>query len=97
MLQLPDILKSRGKIRFRQEFCDDIDIQKQNIRNIRTGIQHFTVTHIQNACKKYGIDANWIMGIHTNIFNGKPLTKKLTTPPIKRGSAKNREKKSRTE
>lgn len=62
MLQLPEILKENHLIRFRQEFCDAIDLPKQNIRNIKMGTQHFTALHIERACKEYGLDANWIIG-----------------------------------
>lgn len=92
MLQLPDILKARGKIRFRQEFCDDIEIPKQNIRNIRLGRQYFTVRHIQNACKKYGINANWVMGIQANIFIIETLSHQSlkSLPPRKQNFAKSK-------
>jgi hypothetical protein len=55
-------LKDRGDIRFRQEFCDAIEIPKQNIRQVRLGLQHFTAKQIMRACKKYGINANWVFG-----------------------------------
>ena len=68
MLQLLVILKSVGKIRFQQEFCDAIGMPKQNIRNVREGIQHFQGHHIQRACKGFGVNANWIVGTQVNVF-----------------------------
>jgi hypothetical protein len=56
-------LKYRGDIRFRQEFCDAIEIPKQNIRQVRLGRQHFTAKQIMLACKEYNINANWIFGL----------------------------------
>jgi hypothetical protein len=63
MLELIKILKDRGDIRFRQEFCDVIDIPKQNIRQVKTGAQHFTALHIMRACKEYNINGNWMFGL----------------------------------
>lgn len=67
MLELIKILKERGDIRFRQEFCDAINLPKQNIRNIKIGIQHFTVMQIRETCKAYNINANWIFGLSDQI------------------------------
>lgn len=82
MLELIDILKSSGRIRFRQEFCDAVGVLKQNIRNIKLGTpagnQHFTVVHIANACKEYKVNANWIMGLETEIFRPQKESRKLS-------------------
>ena len=55
LLELPDILRGNEVIRFRQEFCDAIDMPKQNIRNVKNGIQHFTASHILKACQTFGV------------------------------------------
>jgi hypothetical protein len=69
MLELIDHLKTTGEIRYRQEFCDAIDLPKQNIYNIKKGKQHFTAAHIFRACKIYYVNANWIMGLEDQIFS----------------------------
>jgi hypothetical protein len=67
MQLLPDILMSIGKIRLRQEFLDTIGKARQNITT-----QHFTPNQIQKACLKYGVNANWVLGISKTVFN-KPI------------------------
>ena len=69
MLQLISILKTSGKIRFRQEFLNVIEMRKQNFSKIESGNIHFTVKQISIACQHYEVNANWIHGISENIFN----------------------------
>lgn len=68
MFEAIKLLKDRGELRFRQEFCDAIELDKQNIRNIKMGIQHFRPEHIKKACKKYNINANWVFGL-SDVFS----------------------------
>lgn len=68
IFELIEILKSLGKIEFDYEFCDSIDIQKQNLRPIKKGLAHFTAKHIENICAVYDVSANWIFGIENQIF-----------------------------
>src|SRR3712207_7573195 len=42
MLELIEILKVVGEIRFTTEFCAVADIKKQNVRRIKTGAASFT-------------------------------------------------------
>jgi hypothetical protein len=63
MLDLVNVLKDRGDIRFTQEFCDAIGILKQNYRNVKEGTQYFTPVHIAAACKNFNINANWVFGL----------------------------------
>ena len=70
MLKLISSLKSTGAIRFNQDFFDEIDFLKQNFVNVKAGTQHFTVSHIENACKKYNVNANWIFGLEKEMFRG---------------------------
>jgi len=71
MLQLIIELKDQGAIRFTQQFCDDLEIHKQHIRQIRIGKQHFTAEQIKMACKEYNVNANWIIGLEENIYRRK--------------------------
>ena len=82
MLELIDLLKLSGKIKFTQEFCDSVGLKKQNLRPIKNGKQHFTPEQIRLACLEYNANANWINDLEENPFRSRPkmpLTKKLTT------------------
>jgi hypothetical protein len=76
MFQLIDELKQRNVIRFTQEFLDIIDLDKQNVRNIKCGSQHFRIEHIRKACVNYGANANWILGMNERMFR-MPIGKAL--------------------
>jgi hypothetical protein len=79
MLELAEILKQNGTIKYKQEMWDAIEIKKQAISNIRNGDQHFTVRQIELACKKFGGDANWFFGLSDTVFRKVlPVTKKIT-------------------
>lgn len=75
MLELLTVLKSSGHIRSYSDFCRTIDMPRQNITNIRNGIQHFTAMHIHRACSTYNINTNWIMGVENNVFRRVTLVK----------------------
>jgi hypothetical protein len=70
ILELIEILKANSTIRFENEFCDNIELLRQNLYRIRKGLAHFTPEHIQNICKVYKVDANWIFGITPYVFIG---------------------------
>jgi len=69
IFELIQQLKSLGKIEFDYEFCESINIQKQNLAPIRKGLAHFTAKHIENICTVYEVNANWIFGNSNTIFN----------------------------
>lgn len=66
MLQLPGILKEAGMITLIKEFHQTAGMERQNVYDIKKGRQRFTVSQIQSVGKKYGIDFNWIFGVHNN-------------------------------
>lgn len=68
MLILMYILLGNGTIRFKTDFCRDIGLLKQNLKNIEDGKNHFTPEHIEKAVKKYKVNANWIFGVSDKIF-----------------------------
>lgn len=73
MLELYEFLQNAGEIRFDTEFCEIIDIKKQNFYNIKKNngkVQnyHFTVKNIENVCEKLGINANWIFGLSDEMY-----------------------------
>ena len=71
MIEVIKLLKQSNLISYQKEFYECVGINRQNIRNITLGTQHFTVSHIQKACIAYGINANWIFGFEDNIFRKK--------------------------
>jgi plasmid maintenance system antidote protein VapI len=71
MLELMKILKEMGFVRSGAAFAKVIGIPRSNINSIRNGETSFTALHINIVCKEYTINANWIMGIETNLFRGR--------------------------
>lgn len=72
MLQLPDILKTMGRIELKNDFFEIIKMPKQNyyaMRRKEDTAQHFTAAQILIVCKKFNINANWIIGLDKNMFN----------------------------
>ena len=78
MLEVIDRLKASGIITYQQEFCDALDLPKQNIYKIRIGLQHFTAEHIRAACEAFGINANWIMGVEKRSWLSERSAKKFS-------------------
>ena len=70
MLELMYLLLSLQLIRFQTDFCRVIGVKRTWIKKIRDGGNSFTAWHIERACKEYGVNANWVFGIETNIFRG---------------------------
>ena len=70
MLTLIDILKAHNVIRFNNDFCEAIGLRRQNLTNIKNGINHFTPEHIQKVIETYKVNANWIFGASNTIFLG---------------------------
>jgi hypothetical protein len=68
MLELIDLLKAKGGIRFTNDFCKAIDIDRQNITNIRNGRQRFTVANIEKAVKEYSVNPSWLFGMSNTVF-----------------------------
>lgn len=72
ILRLIDLLKFEEKISSIDEFLKTVDISRSTLSKIRNGYgNHFTVKHIENLCKAYKINANWIFGIEDEIFINK--------------------------
>ena len=78
MLILIDTLKSFNKIKYDIDFCNAIGLRKQNLTNIKNGINHFTPEHIEKVITLFKVNANWIFGISNKVFidNKKGLTQK---------------------
>lgn len=71
MLMLMDLLILQKKIKYNYEFCENIGMMSQTLIKIKNGKQHFTPRHIQAACEKFNVNANWIFAIQNNVFNEK--------------------------
>lgn len=51
------------------DFHKTVEISRSSLSKIRNGHgNHFTVTHIENLCKAYKVNANWIFGLEEEIF-----------------------------
>lgn len=68
ILRLIDLLKFEKRINTINEFCEGVGVIRQTISKIRNGKASFTVAHIEMICKKYKVNANWIIGIEKNVF-----------------------------
>lgn len=68
ILELIQILKSLGIIGYDYEFCDSIGFLKQNLIRVKKGLAHFTAEHINNTCKVYNVNSNWIFDIEKHTF-----------------------------
>lgn len=67
ILELLQLLKDWGVIRFDKQFCEAIGLRKQNLYNIKSGRNHFTPEHIEKIVKVYKVNANWIFGASSNM------------------------------
>lgn len=68
ILRLIDLLKFQKSIKTINHFCEEIGVLRQTIYKIKNGSAGFTVSHIETICKKYNVNANWIIGIDKNVF-----------------------------
>lgn len=79
MLQLIDILKAKGTIRFDVQFCDVLGLHKSNFVKIKKGTNSFTVEHIEIALTEYKVNANWMFADDEKVFRKQITNKELTT------------------
>ena len=76
MLALLDWSLANKLVSTEKEYFEKIKFARTNISNIRRGHQSFTRDHILEACKFTGANANWILGLETNMMrkeSKKPL------------------------
>lgn len=85
ILELAAILKSTAAVDSDKEFCEIIEIDPGNFAKIKKSENypqqnyHFTSKHIENVCKKLGINANWIFDLSTEMYNKSRSLKKSTS------------------
>lgn len=70
---LIDLLIFEKKIDSVRQFCVEIGMLEQTVSKIKKGINHFTLIQVQNICKVYNINSNWIFDIEKNMYR-KPKT-----------------------
>lgn len=68
MIQLIDILKSKGLIKRQYEFCDVIGLLPSNLAKIKRKESSFTLNHVGEAVAKWSINPAWIFGIGDSVF-----------------------------
>lgn len=72
IIRLIDLLKFEGKIKTMDDFYKSVEISRASLSKIRNGYgNHFTVSHIENICKTFKVNANWIFGLEEEIFINK--------------------------
>ena len=69
IIRLIELLIFQRRISSAREFCLEIEMFEQTISKIKKGSAHFTVTQIGEICKRFNVNANWIHGIDTKVFN----------------------------
>jgi DNA-binding Xre family transcriptional regulator len=69
ILKLIELLIFQKQISYIKDFCQEIGMPDQTITKIKNSTAHFTVQHIEMICKKYKVNANWIFGLETKVFN----------------------------
>ena len=71
MLELFSILHMEGKVKTQKEFAESIGIYHVTFSNIKNGtgrLMHFTPDHIEKACNRWKVDANWFFGFSRDPF-----------------------------
>jgi hypothetical protein len=68
ILRIIDLLIYQKRISTARNFCQEINLLEQTLSKIKKGTAHFTPTHIQNICKVYKVNSNWIFGLEENMF-----------------------------
>ncbi|MDI9256364.1 hypothetical protein [Flavobacterium sedimenticola] len=61
-------LKAMGRIEFESDFCNAIDMKRQNLNNIKHNNKYFATKHIYKICKVYDANANYFFGSEENMF-----------------------------
>lgn len=68
ILYLIKLLKQQGKEKTIAAVYERVDILEQNVYKIRKGEKHFTVKHIKNFRKHYGVSLEWIFGYSEEVY-----------------------------
>lgn len=69
ILRLIDLLIFEKKITSTADFCSQIEMLNQTVSKIKAGKNHFTVLQIETICKKFNVNANWLFGFESKVFN----------------------------
>lgn len=71
IFELIDLLIFQKKINSVRHFSIEVSMLEQTISKIKKGINHFTVDQIQNICKLYNVNPNWIFDYDKKVFRDK--------------------------
>lgn len=55
-----------------KEFLESIGFQPTNLRQVKNGVQSFTLEQIHAAAVKYKVNVNWIFGLDDEMRAKKP-------------------------
>lgn len=77
ILYLISLLIFDKKISSNKEFCDRIGLIEQTVTKVKNGKAHFTAFYIENICKEFSVNANWIFDTSDEIFIQKIVNKKV--------------------
>ena len=61
-------LKKKGTITYDTDFCELVELKKQNFQRIKKGDVHFTVKHIDNLTKKFNVDPRYLFGYSDKMY-----------------------------
>jgi len=68
ILRLIELLIFKKKIKLSKDFCQEIGILEQTLSKIKKGTNHFTVIQIEQVCKVYNVNCNWVYGFEKKVF-----------------------------
>lgn len=68
MLQFMDHVIHTGKCSTQRQFLESIGFVPENIGQLKRGKQGFTIEHLRNASKAFGVNLNWIVGLDSDMM-----------------------------
>jgi len=69
LIELIELLVYQKKYKSIRSFCIENEILEQTVSKIKAGTNHFTVLQIENICKKYNVNFNWVFGLSKEMYN----------------------------
>lgn len=69
ILDLIEYLRFDKQIKNEADFARRIDMLQATITKVKNGTAHFTVEQISCICREFDVNANFIHGIQSKVFN----------------------------
>jgi hypothetical protein len=69
ILHLIDYLIYKKEVSTAGKFSTRVNMLATTISKVRSGKTHFTVNQIESICKEFNVNANWIFGMDSKVFN----------------------------